>query len=340
MIFFEIRDKENKVIISTIEYSPHKDLFFDNESENRVVQKQRNVFRKFSSGSVRIIGDIDDSLIAHNGVREKTALAFACLIPGVEALRKEEEVRYTILSHNLTQTHAKMQGEVGRIIKEGLLDNALFEEQVQRVADRISSLGAESIAHTMLHLSKRINDLSAQIEGFEMIRGTTRPDLSQYNLKRVLLSFSYPFYDELNAKRVFLDICFDEQFAQSQQTFLDHAYFNVAMHHFMNNLVKYVRPNSKVTVNLLPSPMRLSFKMKSIYIDRTEVKELFKLEYSGNHVGELAGDGIGMFMIKEALNRMSADIEVIPGNSFEEDASGKKYSDNTFLIFLPGTRVK
>jgi len=287
MIFHEVRDTQGKIVSSNLENCSFCKKFKNEESENTVIGDHRNVFRSFDNGSVRLISENNNELISSTRARERTACAFRELIPILSRLKENDDLRYSILSHNLTETHANLQGEIGTIIDD------------------------------------------------ELLQGTTQLDLSLRNIKQVLLSLSYPFYKDLGAKRILFSIDFTEGFAEENLAMIDYNFFNVAIHHFMNNVVKYCKYNSSVSVNLLLNPLRLEFSMLSVHIDNMELDKIFNLNYSGKNVGNLAGSGIGMFMTKKALLLMNSDIKIIPGSENGLDNyTGLPYSNNVFIIYL------
>jgi signal transduction histidine kinase len=127
--------------------------------------------------------------------------------------------------------------------------------------------------------------------------------------------------------------------AEKNPVYLDYKMFNLAMHHFMNNAVKYAKPYSKISISFNFKDSILSIVMMSVKIDKDEIKEIFKLGVSGKNVGTRAGDGVGMFMIDKALTLLGAKMNIHPDYMKHETVHDTHFTENTFLIFISNKNV-
>ena len=106
----------------------------------------------------------------------------------------------------------------------------------------------------------------------------------------------------------------------------DYDIFSLVMHHFFDNTAKYSKSADEIEF-IFSSDNKLVIKMHSLTIeDRVKV---FEAGYSGHNVGELAGNGIGMSVIKSGLLIMDMDIEITDAGYMHND---NKYSKNAFAI--------
>lgn len=336
MIFYELRTNEGSIVAGNLAECPHLPAFAGKEHADVESGGIRNMVRSSDAGTVRIIAPHNHELVVSAKIRERSANAFLAILPSIQTLKRDEEVRYTILSHNLTTTHKRLRDEIDAIIPASTLARCKnYNDQIDMVRRQIKKMNPDDVAAGVLQLAKRVSDLSAQIEGFEMLKGESATDFDMYNMRNVLLNFVYPFYDELNAKRIRLTIRIEHDFAEQHRVPLHYGFFNVAMHHFLNNIVKYARPDSIVNVDMLETPLQLKFSMKSIRIDNDELQKIFELEYSGRHVDDLGGEGVGMFMVKKSLEMLGGTMRIAANYASEESYDGRRYVDNTFVLFLP-----
>ena len=72
--------------------------------------------------------------------------------------------------------------------------------------------------------------------------------------------------------------------------------------------------------------------MTSVHIGKDELEDIFKDNYSGKKIREnLKGSGLGMGIIKKALELNDANIEVFAGDEIEK-INKDEYSKNQFII--------
>ncbi len=119
---------------------------------------------------------------------------------------------------------------------------------------------------------------------------------------------------------------------------LDFETFQVAIYHIIENAAKYVMPNTHLDISfaLNENSHTIVFDMKSFYIPKDEVQKIFIEGYSGNIAKETnrAGNGIGMYRVKQLITLNRATIELIAGDrilSYQDI----DYSENKFIITIP-----
>lgn len=332
MIYYELKDQESLVLSSNIADFSNIAMFDGKERENIKIGKYKNIYRIYPHGTVRLIIANDKDLLNSTRLVSDTANAFSYTLAVMRKMKNIQEERYRVFSHNLVTTHAKLQGEVNSVIPDSILVAcSQHSEQFEAVKKAISS-DLDSASESFLQIIKRLVDLQAQMQGFKILSDDAVVDMSYHNLKRVLLNISYPFFDDFKKIGVNLRLGIDDDIAAENLVCIDYKLFNVAMHHFMNNIVKYVKPYSRVDVNFFPESNSLEFSMRSIKIDKSESKNIFCLGVSGKNVSSLAGDGVGMFMVEKALKLLNAHMEVRSDYSSQEVISGVPYVENKFII--------
>lgn len=335
MTYFEIFDKEDGTILaSTLSKCPGLHHFAENPGENMQNGGFKNAVREYPHCTVRIIATEDPELM--NGSRGITRVAniYADLVSVLKGMKRDQQAGYKVFSHNLITAHAKLQGEVESILPEaGFRESRTYEEQLN-VAERAVNTNPNIASEALLQILKRVVDIQAQIEGFKILTGEVKPKFGSHNIKRTLLSVLYPFYEELNKKGIFVRLDIDDAVASANEVTLDYKLFNVAMHHFLNNTQKYGLPGSKVDITFNPLENYLEISMKSVRIDKEEIKEIFKMGIYGNHAAGFAGDGIGMYMVGRALEIMGANMDISSEYGQQEVVAGVPYTPNKFRIYF------
>lgn len=238
------------------------------------------------------------------------------------------------MSHNLVTSHSLLQDALEQLVPEESLSNAQSHFNQIEIVKNLLESKKQNFAESVLLITKRVIDLQAQIEGFKILSGTNKLDMGNHNIKKVLRNILYSFNDDFNRNNIELRWHIDFDLAEKYPLKIDYKKLNVALHHFFNNATKYTRPNSYIDITYDPINRILSFGMMSVKIEPNEVKDIFTLRFRGKNASKIqSGDGVGMYMVKKALDLLKANIEVEPNYSkHEEGINGVKYTFNSFII--------
>lgn len=330
-MFYEIVDSLGQIVYSNISDCDGYKLFSDSK-ENCSRGGYKQVYRDFPFGNVRLLSDLNNEALSTAKIATRTAMAYASLSPIISDIKKTQETQYSIFSHNLVTTHSRLQDEIESIISEDKLARALtYAEQVSAVKKSLQS-DIDAASESVFEIAKRIIDLQAQITGFKVLSGEIKPDIWPQNIKKVLLNIIYPYYDDFRKMDVGIKIYIDDTVAVNNLVPLDYKVFNIALHHFLNNIVKYAFPYSHVDIRFDAESKELSFDMISIRIEKDELDKLFDLKVSGKNSKGLSGDGIGMFMVKKALDLLNAEMIIEPDYSIARAINDRNYTKNTFIF--------
>ncbi len=332
MIYFELVDKNGDLVHSTIKNSKYEGLFADCKTETCKKSNCRQVYKKYNIGSVRILGQADDDALVTAKIANRTADVYSSLLATLLDIKKQQEIQYSIFSHNLITTHSRLQDEIASIIPEEKLARALtYNEQVAEVRSAIESdvLGT---SESIFEIAKRIIDLQSQITGFKVLSGEIKPNIFPQNIKKVLLNIIYPYYEDFRKINVDIKLYIEDAIAAGNLLPLDYKLFNIAIHHFLNNALKYSYPDSHIDIRFDVSSKTLSFDMISLRIEEFELETIFELKVSGTNAKGIPGDGIGMYMLQKALKLLEANMKIQPDYTFEKWLEGKAYHRNIFYI--------
>lgn len=328
MIFFEII-KNNDTVLSNIK--SHSRQEFLNSST------VRNISRSINGFKINLFGtDYDYKLLANKHIADKTAEAYLNIISVKDDLRNEYGQEYAILSHNLITSHSLLQDAVWRIIPEvSLVDAENHSSQID-IVKKLLEANQQKSAESILAIVKRVVDLQAQIEGFKILSGNVHLDFGNHNIKKVLQNIIYPFYEDFRKNNINIRWYIDYDKSEINPIKTDYKILNVALHHILNNAVKYIMPYSYLSISFDNDTKTLTFEMISLRIEPYELDKIFEFKYRGKNVKKIdAGEGIGMYMVKKALNLVGAKILINPDYDKEQaDVYNNKYVLNKFLIIF------
>jgi signal transduction histidine kinase len=323
MIFFKIV-KNDKTFFSNFGQE------FDENHFNHL--KVRIFVKKIPKGEIVLFGtDYDYKLLANKHIAEKTAEVCEVFFREIINIKQQE---YSILSHNFITNQSLMQDAIERVVPEKSLARAENHIEQIEIVKNIIDTDKQGTAESFLTIVKSANDMQAQLEGLKILNRDFKLDLGSHNIKTALENIIHPFYKEFRRREIKLHWGIDHAESQIRLIKIDYKILYVAIHHFFNNVIKYIQPYSHLNINFDHDNKKLEFQMISAKIDEDELERIFIFGYRGKNVKEKdAGEGIGMYMVSQALNLINAKMIVSPDYSTEHvDASGDKYVLNKFTI--------
>ena len=235
--------------------------------------------------------------------------------------------------HNLVKIHGNEKSIVERCVvdAEGAEN---YQDFVARVKSCLVSR-PDDYAEDICALSKEIRLVDQHIGGYRLLHDKSSvPSITDnHDLKGFLLGISHLFFDDFTKKNIILSLHkLEEDFLCS----IEYETFNVAIHCFLENAVKYTMPYSKIVVTTDKQMHTLVFDMDSIRIEREEIASILERGVYGRNVpSDLRGQGIGMFLINQALRRSGVTFSMFPDLSRIRESDGIKYSHNTFTMQFP-----
>ncbi|MFA6969430.1 MAG: hypothetical protein WC217_02415, partial [Candidatus Paceibacterota bacterium] len=235
--------------------------------------------------------------------------------------------------HNIIKIHGNQKSIIERCVltAEGQPSYSDFVTRVKTELVRHPDNFAEDICA----LSKEIRLVDYHIGGYRLLKDSSpRINITDnHNLKKFLLGLSHLFFDAFTHRRVFFSL---HDVNGDLLCSFEYETFNIAMHSFLENAVKYCKPDTHARAYTNEFG-QLIFDMVSIRIEADEMQEIRKRGIYGKNVPEnLRGSGIGMYQIDRAIRRsaITLDIKSDSSQSFI-DADGVKYCLNKFIFSFP-----
>jgi len=333
MIYFEIKNKFNKTLCSNLSECDYIDEIPD---EGKLIlhgNKVRSGVKKENDILIRLISQNDDDLYASKRLFNKTISALSVM----SCIFFEYYIgKIKNHSHTLRNIQGQMKQKVESLISEDVTTHSYgYDEFKGRIKEELSK-DLDLTAEVICYLNKRIFDINAHIECFDVLYLDEKSDYNsiEHNIKKILLRISQPFFEELKQKDVKVKFLIEDEYAAKNKVILDYKTFNLAMYNFFDNAVKYTKPSSEITISFekMKNYLQITIEMMSLRIEKDEVGKIFEEGYSGINAKNIAGDGIGMFTVREALKLNSLLINVIPNYSKSEVLNGDKYIENVFKI--------
>jgi len=187
----------------------------------------------------------------------------------------------------------------------------------------------KSAADLICYIHKRINDMRAHLLGVEVIHAGDyfEAKLSKVSLRRAILSQCTPFLGQFDENLIKLKFFFDDSF----EVEVDKNMFSLVVYNFFSNAVKYIKPDSEIRMNYISEQRCLDISMISLRIEKGEIKNLFDEGTRGVNAVDVPGKGIGLFVLKRALELMGKGNMYIDPNYTKCD---HEYIENHFKFIF------
>jgi signal transduction histidine kinase len=284
-------------------------------------------------GKVEIVTN-DKDLIASRKLLYKYARSISKLI---SSLVDSFEKVITSHSHNLSKIKGQLQQKMEQVVDDLMLSKAP-DYQSQRTAV-IESITADPAlaADVLIYLQKRAFEIGAHITSFELAHQTAPVTLSpaHHNIRRVILNVLHIFHDEMNEQNITISLKFSDLDAQENKVHFDYSTVYAALYNLVDNLIKYARPYTDLRFYFEPNS-RIVISTISVRIEHRELEDIFTLGFRGEHAKDgFPGTGVGMFVVRRALEKNGMKIKVEPDYAQCERINDTDYILNKFIIELP-----
>jgi len=252
-----------------------------------------------------------------------------------EILRYREEdsiKRIRRVLHNIRTINAHALMEMRGVVPESFFKQHMKEVLVN-AANHIST-NSYKTAHGILEIAKDLYSIKTEFSVYnKLIKGNVALDKKLFNIRDVLMTVVYPFFGDFTNKNVMVEI---QSYRESVR--FDFETIQVAFYHIIENIAKYVKPNTHVVITFPVEDnfQKIVFSMESLHIEEREMEKIFSEGYSGKQAvkSNLQGEGIGLYRARRLVEQNQGHLIVIPGKDIAvfEDI---EYSTNNFIVAIP-----
>lgn len=346
ILYLELRDEKGNQVYLRGRLDDYPKKLTTCSTENFTEKGFRNAYRKNNKGSIHLITDNNHSLFQGNKSIQRACNIYLNLIPKFKQLEKSHHQSFDAIirrfSHNLIKFQKRFKENFNRLVVDKARGHpyAEFKEDVKK---RIET-DINSAADDVCQMSHRAVDLDAQIETLRIIGGyaDNTGAFLPTNLKKAMYRLTNPFVDELKKKNVKIIINIDETISSQSKVDVIHSLFNAAIWQIFDNASKYSLKDTDIEIkaDLEGNHKKMYISMVSVSIEDDEREMIFLEGKQGKHVKKDQnqkpsisddGSGIGLFIVRKALNFMRAKVCVI-NNGFVMNSNGYPYSRHSFII--------
>lgn len=329
MIYLRVKNIDNEVLVDSFPTDFHSP---QQESEKK--GRARYYRKKVPAGIYEILLEKEERIANSNAVFNAFVASVENILEGFTSrtTTRAREMADDYL-HNIIKIHGNQKSIIERCVlkAEGL---PTYNDFVTSVKNELLAK-PNDFAEDICALSKEVRLVDYHIGGYKLLSdASSRVAITDnHNLKKFLLGLSHLFFDSFNKNFVFLSLHdINENFRCS----IEYETFNIAIHSFLENAVKYSKPYSRINVYTKDESGELVFEMESVRIEKTETRSILERGVYGKNVPEdLRGSGIGMYQLKKALDRSSIIFSIFPDHSEYWEVNDVTYTRNTFIFKFP-----
>lgn len=339
IVAFQLWDTDEKLVTKHGDLNKLPISFHDKVKDNFLEGDIRNIYRKTDLGSVRIVVKKDAPLFQGSKGISRGCAVYLSFIPKFKQIQVDNRRYFDSIirrfAHNLVKFQTRFKGNFDRLISDNARSRP-FDELSEEVKRRIES-NTMLAAQDVCEMSHRAVDLDAQIETLRIISGYADSDLPEskikVNLQKTIFRLVNPFIKELNEKNIKIVLDIPKVVTGSDKVLISPGHFNAAVWQILDNASKYILEGTDLHIYafLNTKPQRLEFEMVSVCIEEDELEKVFLEGYKGKHSGNKAVSGIGLFVVRKALNLMQAKI-YIKNEGHIKDSNNFKYCKHRFVI--------
>lgn len=255
------------------------------------------------------------------------------VIENIDNVKSKESQKTRRLKHNLINHNTNILQELYKLIPQDSFKAG--SNHIDIIQSGITK-DIKKSAFTYLKVLKSSNLMKAEFDVYEML-DKENPDLDFYEHKihKVIVLTLNPFWLDLVENKINIEIQ-----PSMEKVTIDYKTISVALSHIFDNATKYIMPNTefKISFKSEESFINIEFNMISLKVEPDELDEIFSEEISGywSEELELAGDGVGMYMIKKLIELNKGTVDFIA--NFDKSKAIRynniPYENNKIIIKL------
>ncbi len=329
MIYFRVKNFAGDILVNSFPLE-----FTIPQSENEKNKKTRYLRKGISTGTFEILLVDEDRVANSNKVFNAFVVSIENILEDLttHTSTKAREIADDHL-HNIIKIHGNQKSIIERCVLNAEGESS-YSDFVNSVKKDIEIRPGE-FAEDLCALSNEVRLVDYHLGGYKLLSdSSSRITITHnHNVRKFLLGLCNLFFDSLKKDNVFLNVHeIDWNFLCS----FEYETFNIAMHSFLENAVKYVKPYSRIDVFIRAELGELVFEMESVRIEKNEIRSILGRGIYGQNVPQnLRGSGIGMYLLKRALERSEIEFNILPDHTRGSNVDGVKYTPNTFVFRFP-----
>ncbi len=200
---------------------------------------------------------------------------------------------------------------------------AVLKSHIEAIEDGLIVADKEELSicsQQVDNISSIISNMSSLIDAQKEIDDIFIEEIDIHSTFKQIINGIKP---QFNSKKIKLDLLTNDTFKIKT----DKYKLNQAIYNILTNSYKYTDENGQVFINYFKSDNELTIEISDngIGIDNDELEKIFQAYYRGSNTHISKGDGIGLYIVKENIEKLGGFVLV----------ESKKGKGSTFTLKLP-----
>ncbi|MCD6321674.1 MAG: HAMP domain-containing histidine kinase [Clostridiales bacterium] len=223
-----------------------------------------------------------------------------------------EEIRIIRQSLTALKNRLKLKNKSRKVLVDELIHQTrtpltILKTHLEGYSDKVIEMTPEEVKV----LENQIEDITSIISNMSNIIDVEKDaevlNIEEFELTRLLQQIVNGLKVQFSNKKIDLTLTFEEKYTlKTDRNKLSQAIYNV-----LTNAYKFTRENDSVAIDckVVNENVRIEIKDTGIGMDEDETSRIFDAYYKGNSLKD--GDGLGLFIAKENLNKINSTITVV-----------------------------
>ncbi len=223
-----------------------------------------------------------------------------------------EEIRIIRQSLTALKNRLKLKNKSRKVLVDELIHQTrtpltILKTHLEGYSDKVIEMTPEEVKV----LENQIEDITSIISNMSNIIDVEKDaevlNVEEFELTRLLQQIVNGLKVQFSNKKIDLTLTFEEKYIlKTDRNKLSQAIYNV-----LTNAYKFTRENGSVAIDckVVNENVQIEIKDTGIGMDEDEMSRIFDAYYKGNILKD--GDGLGLFIAKENLNKINSTITVV-----------------------------
>lgn len=156
--------------------------------------------------------------------------------------------------------------------------------------------------------SNNLSTLVSNILKLNKLDNTEIIEFDDVNLSMLLENVIVGFVEMINNKNIDLDLEIDDKLIKNT----NESFVQIIFSNLISNAIKFSNDNSSILIKLKEDNNRIKFIVKDngIGMNESTVKSIFNRFYQGDTSHKMEGNGLGLSMVKKAIDRLEYKISI------------------------------
>jgi signal transduction histidine kinase len=240
-------------------------------------------------------------------------------------LKEVNSIRESLMELNarLRLKQKTRKSLVDQLVHQTRTPLTILRSHIEAIEDGVIEVNKKELQVCQNQISDLTSIISNMSSMIDADRDTDEMQIESFDFGNMLKQIQQGLAAQFRNKKIGLEIISD----QSVNLVTDKYKLSQAIYNIVTNAYKYTKENGNVRISYITVDDRLIVKIQDtgMGISENEKEKIFRAYYRSPNGSEEKGDGIGLYIVKENIQRIHGGIEV----------ESKLGVGSTFIVNIP-----